>query len=203
MEAIRRYFHDIWFDIKHTPEYVIDVIRARDDYHWQELKYNLYTIKRDIFHPVYCIKRGLKNLYRWFPVVWLDRDFDHCYLQIVMEKKLQFMEEFFRSGDTHLVGSRHTAKQIAYARKLLNYTFDYPTPYLDKFYEKYGHHDFEHVPCQFDSLGKPMAYEMVSNRTEEYDVAWKSAHYKDMEIEKMIDKHLYKFIGKRVRGWWD
>ena len=41
--------------------------------------------------------RGVKNLIKWFPVIWEDRDFDWYYMFKIMEKKLLEMEraEYF------------------------------------------------------------------------------------------------------------
>lgn len=38
-------------------------------------------------------KWGIRNLWRWFPVVWADRDWDYDYLLMMMEKKFDFMVE--------------------------------------------------------------------------------------------------------------
>jgi hypothetical protein len=204
-KAVKRYFSDIWYVLEDIPEYTWDAIRARDEYHWVELKYKWHKLIGNITSPLYCLRRGIKNLYRWFPIIWGDRDFDQGYLLTVMEKKLQFMEEFFKSDKAWCAGAKRTAKQIAYARKLLKYQDDYPTPYRDAFYKKFGEDNFfrDSVPVKFDSLGKPMLFRCVDNQSDEYKAAYREAINKDYEFEKKIDSHLWKFINKRIRGWWD
>jgi hypothetical protein len=49
--------------------------------------------------------KGIKNLYRWFPVIWRDRDWDHVYFYIILEKKLTHMAEYFeKRGITNSSG---------------------------------------------------------------------------------------------------
>jgi len=47
------------------------------------------------------IKRGVKNLVFWFPVIWLDRWWDHSFLYPILRRKLEHMEENFRLGGCH------------------------------------------------------------------------------------------------------
>jgi hypothetical protein len=39
----------------------------------------------------YDIKYGIRNIFRWLPVIWFDDDIDWSYLALLMEKKLRFM----------------------------------------------------------------------------------------------------------------
>lgn len=43
------------------------------------------------------IFRKLKNLYRWFPVIWYDRDYDHAYIEHILYHKLVNTYNFFIS----------------------------------------------------------------------------------------------------------
>lgn len=63
--------------------------------------------------------RGIKNLIRWFPVIWQDRDWDRGYLYILMETKLNQMQKFFDSDKTFSVDAKLYAEQIRQARELL------------------------------------------------------------------------------------
>lgn len=53
----------------------------------------LYDLKNDIRFGWYNFKHGIKNLIRWFPEIWQDRDFDYSYLLALMEKKLRYMQK--------------------------------------------------------------------------------------------------------------
>lgn len=45
--------------------------------------------------------RGVKNLIRWFPTIWNDRDFDYYYTIEVLKKKLLFQAEAMKKHSLH------------------------------------------------------------------------------------------------------
>jgi hypothetical protein len=47
----------------------------------------------DVGYLYRCVRLGLKNLWRWFPVIWNDTDWDWSALAVLMETKLRFMAE--------------------------------------------------------------------------------------------------------------
>ncbi len=46
--------------------------------------------------------RGVKNLIRWFPVIWKDRDWDDYYIWALMINKLSFQAVYIRKNGIHL-----------------------------------------------------------------------------------------------------
>ena len=42
----------------------------------------------------------IKNLIRWFPVIWNDRDWDSEFTLDILLKKLEHQRDFFLSKDT-------------------------------------------------------------------------------------------------------
>lgn len=59
----------------------------------------------------HAIKQGIKNLVFWFPVVWLDRWWDHSFLYSILRHKLKQMEKGFRMYGIS-VNSERDAKNI-------------------------------------------------------------------------------------------
>lgn len=44
---------------------------------------------------------GVKNLYKWFPVIWKDRNYDHDYIFVILKFKLENQaKHFIKSGYT-------------------------------------------------------------------------------------------------------
>jgi Txe/YoeB family toxin of Txe-Axe toxin-antitoxin module len=44
---------------------------------------------------------GVKNLWKWFPIIWKDRDYDHDYIFNILKFKLeQQAKQFIKSGYT-------------------------------------------------------------------------------------------------------
>jgi len=67
----------------------------------------------------YKITRGFKNLKQWLPIILKDEPFDQDYLFTVMHKKLELMEEFFRSDNTVTADAIKTADEIQEVREAL------------------------------------------------------------------------------------
>ena len=67
--------------------------------------------------------RGFKNLFKWFKVIWNDRDFDSYYFYVILEKKLKSIEETF--SDVHQIhqideSRLHILRYVKIARILIN-----------------------------------------------------------------------------------
>jgi hypothetical protein len=44
---------------------------------------------------------GVKNLIKWFPTIWKDRDYDHYYTIEVLKKKLLFQARSMKKNSLH------------------------------------------------------------------------------------------------------
>jgi len=42
------------------------------------------------------IIRGIKNLIKWFPIIWKDRDWDQAYIEYMLQFKLEQMYKRFK-----------------------------------------------------------------------------------------------------------
>ena len=41
----------------------------------------------------------LKNLFRWIPIIWKDKDWDHCYIYEILKFKLKNQAEHLNSSE--------------------------------------------------------------------------------------------------------
>ena len=117
--------------------------------------------------------RGIKNLWRWFPVIWKDRDYDHVFTYDVLIKKLEFQRDFFLSKDACISNSKDTAKEIQTAIDKLKRTMD---PY--EFYEK---------PV-FENKWDHLSEEIILDIDRKYT--------KDK-------KEAFTYLAKNIDKWWD
>lgn len=60
--------------------------------------------------------RGIKNLWRWFPIIWKDRDWDHTYIYKIIETKLQFQAKGIGGRDRHTTANRDAEKMRTVAK---------------------------------------------------------------------------------------
>jgi hypothetical protein len=154
---------------------------------------------RDVY---YSIKYGIINLIRWFSVIWKDRDWDDHFIYILLKKKLEYMEKFFRSDDAWSTNAKQDADNIKHAINLLDRIIDgvHLEEAMKPFYEKYPDYEFK---FEFKSCEDGIGSKLVNNDTPEQ----KELQYKCYrEADKLEDNdfdELFSFLRKHVREWWD
>jgi hypothetical protein len=74
--------------------------------------------------------RKIKNLIRWTPILWKDRDWDYYFIYEILKYKLTFTEKFIREKGIHM-HNNEDADSILKAIDLINKVqTEY---YLDKY----------------------------------------------------------------------
>ena len=59
------------------------------------------------------------NLYRWFPIIWKDRDWDHYYILEILKHKLIFMSKNIRENGNH-VSAEYDANKMMLCVRLID-----------------------------------------------------------------------------------
>lgn len=120
-----------------------------------------------------AIKYGIRNLWRWFPIIWRDRDFDHFFTYEILIKKLEFQRDFFLSEDTVLDRAKETAEEIQIAIDKLKKTADPYEHYEKPIFEK-----------KWDQLDE----EILLNIDKKY---------------QRDKKEAFTYLAKNIDKWWD
>ena len=50
--------------------------------------------------------RKIRNLIRWIPIIWKDRDWDFYFTYEILKKKLEFQAEFTRKRGYHMYNAQ-------------------------------------------------------------------------------------------------
>jgi hypothetical protein len=166
---------------------------------------------KTITYPFRDFYRRIRNVFRWLPTIWNDRDWDDSYITEILIKKLEFTRDFYLSGKSYKLNSNETAEEIQEAINMLHKTRDswefYEEPAIDKLDEKWGKTTFEFIPLE----DRPDVSEMVS-KTEKVetpeDEEQFSKEFREMNLktrkEYMKDKRkAYRYIADHIDGWWD
>jgi hypothetical protein len=74
----------------------------------------------DVWFGLKNIYRGIKNLVRWAPIIYQDRDWDHGFMLRLMHFKLRNMVKFFESDKVHIIAAKSIAKRIKIAAHLVD-----------------------------------------------------------------------------------
>lgn len=167
---------------------------------------------------------GIKNLIKWFPVIWKDRDWDTHYIYEIIGKKLTHQAKYIGDNDRHTMAKRDS-ERMRLVVKLIKLQQDefYIMEYMDYHISKHNWLDVEDNPElkeldielvdeNFDEYFKkyPNQYKKVMsgkiNRfnipVEEKDkkvIAMEIAH----ENQNRSHKLLFKLLDNNIRNWWD
>ena len=164
---------------------------------------------------IYKLKQFFKrihNLYRWFPIIWKDQDWDDHYIFEILKFKLKNQAKYIGYHDRH-TSAKRDAEIMMLCVRLIEKVQD----------EWYGteHHDYHKSELKFiDSINHPGNYEMeiehISDNYEDYfkkypriskQVTDEDKHKKAFKIAKINEerahKLLFKILEQNIRRWWD
>ena len=166
-------------------------------------------------YPFRDFYRRVRNVLRWLPTIWKDRDWDNSYITEILIRKLEFTRDFYLSDKPYSSEAKRTADEIQEAISRLHQTKDawefYESPAMEQLEEKWGLTAFSFEPYEHDENGEVLTYEMKS-KTEKVNTEEEEEQYskefrktiKEAREQYMKDKKdAYKFIAKNIDKWWD
>ena len=169
----------------------------------------------NITYPFRDFYRRVKNVLRWLPTIWKDRDWDNSYITEILIKKLELTRDFYLSDKAHSVEAGNIAREIQDAIERLHMTRDswefHEAPAMEELEQKWGLTAFSFEPYECNENGEVITYEMKS-KTEKVNTEEEEEQYR-IEFGKALDtarkqyrkdkKDAYKFIAKNIDNWWD
>jgi len=146
------------------------------------------------------LRQGIKNLWKWFPVIWNDRDWDQCYLYKFLHFKLQNMEDLHRNYG-HSLDNRKIADKIKVCKLLLDRLIK------DEYYENaFKNHDKKWGELELDwnsncLIKRPYAITEKEKEKELKEFNRLCQH--ELYLRRQDINYLFKLMAKHVEGWWD
>ena len=168
--------------------------------------------------------RGVKNLWRWFPTIWKDRDWDDSYIFEIIRVKLEHQANYIGSRGIHVSANRD-AEKMRLVAKLIQLQKDdfYSMEYMD-----YHNTEYDFVPTDetekwfrmedtlisenFEDFFKkyPRQYKRVLSgelnlygkevdETDKQRIAMEIAHENQNRCRKLI----FKIMSDEILHWWD
>jgi len=154
--------------------------------------------------------RQCRNVLRWLPVIWRDRDWDMHYFNEILIKKLEHKRDFFLSDRVHVSRAKETAKQIQTAINMLHQTRDswefYECPAMKELDAKWGEGVTRFVPIEGTDL-----YEMFTDHDgvktpedeKQYREEFRAGMIKAEKQYKKDKQEAYKYLANHIDYWWD
>jgi hypothetical protein len=174
-------------------------------------------------------KVSVKNLIKWFPIIWKDRDWDDYYIFEVLKFKLKNQAKYTSDCDRH-TRSELDAKRMRLCVKLIDKVSDefYSSEHMDYHETKwdlldildkpgYVELDTQIISERFDEFFKkyPLAYKKVladkklqifritpDDDETEIDAKQRIAMNIGYYNHNRAKKLLFKIIEKDIEGWW-
>lgn len=149
--------------------------------------------------------KKIKNIIRWVPVLWKDRDFDHVYLLIILRQKLKHMEEFFRSEYAYKINSKRDANNIHKCILLLNRLIEDEYTAFDTYYKKWGEIEFrfEDVDNELSQLFIDIENVKTKEDKERETKEFRKCCQHEEDLRNQDLSYLFKIMRKHIRTWWD
>jgi hypothetical protein len=158
---------------------------------------------------------GVKNLIRWFPTIWKDRDWDDSFIFNLLIKKLEFQSKYIGDKDRHTRAKRDS-EIMRTCVKLLKKVRD----------EDYGieYMDYQKIEHEFVDSDKPGFLEVKTTElSENFDEFFKKypkvynkilkenpdspkhriAFLMGVENHKRAKRILFKLMENYIEYWWD
>jgi hypothetical protein len=167
---------------------------------------------------------SVKNLWRWLPIMWKDRDWDDHYIWEILKTKLKHQAKYIGDRDWHTRAKRDAEIMMTCVRLIEKIQDEYYAgEYMD-----YHESRYDWLEVQGRSDCKQLEIEEISENYDEYFAKHKAAVRRvladeKLQIFKLTDdgyKHrlamnlghynekraqdlLFKLINRDIRGWWD
>ena len=168
--------------------------------------------------------RGIKNLWRWFPVIWKDRDWDQTFIYRVIKTKLEFQANYIGGRGNH-VSAKRDAEKMRLVSKLIKLQQEdfYSMEYMDYHETKYDfvptdetkkwftmedtlisenfQDYFDKYPRQYKRVisGEINRYRRPIDEKDDKVIAMEIAHENQERCKRLI----FKIMESEIERWWD
>ena len=158
---------------------------------------------------------GCKNIIKWTPTLFKDRDWDQYHIYTILQKKIEFQrKEIVYANRSTRVWQDNRDMTI-----ILNLLERVKDGYYESENTDYYEMRVETIPVEGTSL-KEMKFNVLSERYDEYLNKYKSSVRKVLKEEGEIDKEtlcmlvathnqekarklLFNMLNEKIEGWWD
>ena len=159
---------------------------------------------------------GCKNVIRWSPTIFKDRDWDDWYIYNILQKKIEYQRQEIIFANRHMQVDRDNRDMTI----VLNLIERVKEEYYGTEYFEYSETKFRFDPIEGDNEHYTMEEDVISENYDEYIKKYPSSVRKVLKEKPELDKKdlcfwvaihnqekahglLHKVLKERMRGWWD
>lgn len=148
------------------------------------------------------IIKGIKNIIRWAPIIYKDRDWDYTYFYDILEFKLKSIADSIEKNQHHEGYEIHVAN-IREAIRLIEVLRS--EKYYDEVWEYYPNEFEENLDAHFAKYPKEYKEVLKGWKPKEGEVFGKlTISYRISQMLHERDKaKLFDILRKDIECWWD
>lgn len=164
--------------------------------------------------------RNIKNLIRWFPIIWKDRDWDDHFIFEILKFKLKNQAKYIGYYDRHVSAKRDAEIMMLCVRLIDKIQNEwYASEYMDYHESDYNWVKSEMHP-DYHELDIVLKSERFDEYFKKYPLIYKQVLSSDKNIfktntkqgiamnigrvnEKRAHKLLFKILEQNITRWWD
>ena len=152
-------------------------------------------------------KAGIRNLFKWFPIIWEDRDYDYCFLLEIIKFKISNMEQYFRKHGHHVHADRDANNMSKCGEVLYRIIEDnYGTELLKEHDKKWGKISTKFVESNKGGLTKfSIKRSNVKTKQDEQQerLEFKNCLKEESRLIKRDIDYIFDMLKKHIEEWWD
>jgi len=160
---------------------------------------------------------GVKNIFRWAPTLYKDKDWDSWYIYNILQKKIEYQRKEIINANRHTDIDRDN-RDMTIALNLLERVKD---DYYGMEHVDYSKTEFDFIPVEGNSNLKEMKMTVLSENYDEFLKKYPSSVRKVLkekgnDLEKDVlcvyvaihnqekaRKLLFKLLEQKIERWWD
>jgi len=185
----------------------------QNNFSWYKLRNKLGIYK------IINLIDSIKNIIRWFPIIWKDRDFDHSYIYYILKFKLNnqanFIEKIYKKSNRDVEILRLCVNLIDKLENDFYSTeyYDYHTTDIDfKEYELNIEITSERFDDYFDKYKAKYKKILLNPKLQEYKLEYSTSETNIKERMAMniaiynqnkAKQLLFRLMEENIDGWWE
>jgi len=167
---------------------------------------------------------GIKNLWKWFRIIWKDRDWDDHYIFEILKFKIDSQANYIEKNNRY-VGCERDVEIMRLVSKLIKLNQD---EFYDMEYMDYHETEYEFVPTDETEKWFTMEDELISENFDEYFKKYPRQYKRVMsgeinrynqriedkdkkliameiahENQERCHRLLFDILSNNIRKWWD
>ena len=145
-------------------------------------------------------KHGIKNVIKWLPVIWKDRDWDDYYIWEVLKFKLTNQANTIRKNAIHTHAEYDADKMMLCVRLIDKIQSEYYSiEHMD--YQEIDEYILKHKAAvrRIKADGKLQIFRASNNKDIKNVLALNLGYYNEQRAQRL----LFETMNRHIRGWWD